>query len=266
MNTSMARPARDDWDQHWSAYSAAAERNPAQTYRRQVVGRLLRKFGCGGTARILDIGSGQGDLASDLRSWFPEAEVAGVELSPAGVEIASRKVPGARFFQRDLLRPEQAPEPLAAWAQYAVCSEVLEHLDEPGTLLANVTRYLAPGATIVVTVPGGPKSEFDRHIGHRHHYTPAELGALLESEGFAVDLATSAGFPFFNLYRLVVILRGRQLIADVDARTTGWRSALSTSVMALFRPLFALNIMGTSLGWQIVAVARWNRPEAPQRD
>ena len=252
-----SRAAQDDWDQHWRHYSETAERNPAQRYRRQVVLDLLRRSGCSGAARILDIGSGQGDLALDLQQAFPQAELAGVELSAAGVAEASRKIPGAHFLQRDLLDPEGQPGPLSSWAQYAVCAEVLEHLDDPALFLKHAAGYLAPGCTLVVTVPGGPQSEFDRHIGHRQHFTPQMLRTLLEKSGFVVEMATTAGFPFFNLYRMAVILRGKRLITDVRSGSTAASSGLARVVMSAFRPLFALNMVGSSLGWQTIAAARW---------
>jgi SAM-dependent methyltransferase len=248
--------ARDDWDRHWQAYTAVAERNPSQRYRRQLVLSHLAKSGCGPGARILDIGSGQGDLAVDLHNRFPETEIAGVELSTTGVEVSKAKVPSAHFVQRNLLEPVGDIGPLREWAQFAVCSEVLEHVDDPATLLRNASEYLAPGSTLIVTVPGGPKSQYDLHIGHRQHFTPASIRALLETAGFQVDLATGAGFPFFNLYRLVVVLRGKSLIHDVDSATNGWSSILARGVMSVFHPLFALNLMNSRLGWQIVAVAR----------
>ena len=260
MTTPTTSLARDDWEGHWRDYTAAAEHNPAQRYRRQVACKLLRRFGCSRGAKILDIGSGQGDLAVDLHCSFPESKIAGLELSATGVEVSSRKIPTAQFVQRDLLQPSD-PGPLRHWAQFAVCSEVLEHLDDPGLLLANASEYLAPGCALVVTVPGGPKSEFDLYIGHRQHFTPASLRSLLESQGFTVELSTTAGFPFFNLYRLIVIMRGKRLITDVDSKAEGWRATLARMVMDLFRPLFALNLTGTRFGWQTVAVARWKGPK-----
>src|ERR1019366_3478466 len=185
-----------------------------------------------------------------LRHAFPDAELAGVELSAAGVAEATRKIPGARFLQRDLLDPHGDPGPLRSWAQYAVCAEVLEHLDNPELFLQRVSRYLAPGCTLVVTVPGGPKSEFDRHIGHRQHFTPAMLRSLLEKSGFKVQLSTTAGFPFFNLYRMAVILRGKRLITDVRSGSTAPSSSFARAVMSAFRPLFSLNMLGSPLGWQ----------------
>ncbi len=247
--------AQDDWDRHWHDKADITEQNPAQRYRRQIACKLLRSHRCLGAARILDIGCGQGDLARDLGRMFPESEIAGLDFSATGIQVASRKVPGARFVQRNLIEPGD-PGPLAGWAQFAVCAEVLEHLDDPALLLKNASEYLAPGCLLIVTVPGGPQSEFDRHIGHRRHFTPAQLRALLTSSGFDVELATTAGFPFFNLYRLVVISRGKRLIADTQSGS----SPLATAVMALFRPLFSLNVLGSPWGWQIVAAARWPGP------
>jgi 2-polyprenyl-3-methyl-5-hydroxy-6-metoxy-1,4-benzoquinol methylase len=256
MINSPAPAARDDWDQHWHNQADVAERNPAQRYRRDIVCKLLRSHSCMGNANILDIGSGQGDLARDLRSQFPQAEITGLELSATGIQVSSRKVPGARFVQRNLIEPGD-PGGLAGWAQFAVCCEVLEHLDDPALLLRNASAYLAPGCLLIVTVPGGPQSEFDRHIGHRQHYTPAKLSALLEASGFEVEAATTAGFPFFNLYRMVVISRGKRLVTAVES---GSHSLLAKAVMALFRPLFSLSLPGTGWGWQTVAAARWPGP------
>src|SRR5216683_2601702 len=97
--------AEDDWDQHWRNYAETAEYNPARRYRRQIVCGLLQRYQCSGAARILDIGSGPGDLALDLHRAFPQAELAGVELSAAGVAEANQRIPGVRFLQRDLLDP-----------------------------------------------------------------------------------------------------------------------------------------------------------------
>lgn len=247
---------RDDWDQHWSSYGHGAVRNPAQAYRRRLICKLLAANGCSNSSRILDIGSGQGDLAFELRQRFPKGAIAGVEFSRTGVAVATARVPDAQFFQRDLLASCHDAAPLASWADYAVCSEVLEHVDDPELFLTHASEYLARGGSLIVTVPGGPMSAFDRHIGHRQHYDPESLRALLEKSGFSVELATTAGFPFFNLYRLVVILRGQSLISDVRTTSPTLTAHLASAVMYLFRPLFKLNILGTRLGWQVVAVAR----------
>jgi SAM-dependent methyltransferase len=251
---------RDDWDRHWQDYAEAAKHNPAQRYRRRLVFELLALGES--PARVLDIGSGQGDFAVELLHRHPRAELLGLELSEAGVAIAQRKAPGAQFIQRDLMQSAQPPPQWRRWASHAVCSEVLEHVDHPEELLGNAAAYMAPGGRLVVTVPGGPMSTFDRHIGHRRHFSPAALRSLLEEARFAVEAVSGAGFPFFNLYKLVVILRGRRLIEDVAASEGEPESRLARAVMEVFRVLFRLNRQRGRRGWQTIAVARLPDPGA----
>jgi SAM-dependent methyltransferase len=248
--------ARDNWDQHWADFAVAAGINPAQRYRHELIIRLLKRGGS--PRRVLDIGSGTGDLAAVVRAELPAAEILGLELSKEGVDLARRKVPDASFEERDLMAPEPPSAKHRAWATHAVCSEVLEHLDEPEQLLRNAIPYLAPGGVLIVTVPSGPMSAFDRHIGHRRHFQPKDLRRLLDRAGYEVEYATGAGFPFFNLYRIVVILRGRRLVSDVS---TGGTSRPARMAMAFFALLFRLNLDRSRWGWQTVASARLPRAE-----
>src|ERR1019366_8578622 len=191
---------RDDWNRHWDDYAASAQSNPAQRFRRRLILSSLALHEAASTPRVLDMGSGQGDFAVDVLAACPGAEVLGLELSASGVEIATRKVPAAQFLQCDLREPHEPPQSHRRWATYAVCSEVLEHLDDPQILLANARAWMAPNCRLIVTVPGGPMSAFDRHIGHRKHYAPEELRCRLEGAGFRVERASGAGWPFFDLY------------------------------------------------------------------
>lgn len=249
---SLASSSRDDWDRHWTDYNEAAERNPAQSLRQRTILRLLAKQG--GATRLVDIGSGQGDLAVAILRTYPNSSVLGLEYSEAGVNMASRKAPEATFIQRDLLADQGIPEDYRAWGKQAVCSEVLEHVDEPVVLLHNARGYLAPGCVLLVTVPGGPMSAFDHHIGHRRHFTPAYLAMTLREAGYEVDACFGAGFPFFNLYRLAVISRGARLKDDVSEE--GGISLPARVVMAVFNPLLHLTLERSPWGWQTVGIAR----------
>ena len=250
----LAEAPRDNWDKHWDEYADTAKTNPAQRFRRHLVLELL---GLGSApSRVLDIGCGQGDLIADLHLAHPNADLCGVDYSEWGIEIARRKVPSARFFTKDLVQDGKPPDGLAGWATHAVCSEVLEHVDDPETLMRNAAAYLAPGCTVVVTVPGGPMSAFDHHIGHRRHFSPDDLGTVLTRAGLELEKATGAGFPQFNLYRLLVIRRGEKLVTDVSSTNTGLTSTAARAAMAAFRAFFALGTIQSRWGWQTVAVAR----------
>ncbi len=249
----MAAPHPDDWDSHWSRYDSGAAHNQAQRWRHRL---LLKALAPGGAPprHLLDVGSGQGYFAALARRAWPAASILGLELSETGCRLARGKVPDGEFRAVDLLAGA-APEPgHAGRATHAVCSEVLEHVDDPAGLLRAAAAWMAPGCRLAVTVPGGPMSAFDRHIGHRRHFTPGSLAGLLAESGFAVDRADGAGFPFFNLYRMTVIARGRRLIADVEGGS-GDIAPAARAAMRVFDNLFALNRSTGRLGWQVVAVA-----------
>jgi SAM-dependent methyltransferase len=229
---------------------AVSEVGPTPKYRRRIIFDLLEEDGFCESNRMLEIGSGTGEFAEEFCRRYPKKCYLGLELSRTGVEISSRRVPGAAFLQRDLLQPSNDAPGLDFGATLALCSEVLEHLDDPSALLKNAVKYMAPNARLIVTVPGGPMNAFYQHIGHRRHYTSAEMGRLLEGCGFRVVHAYDAGFPFFNLFRLFLTWRGDKLIPSV----TGPPSRTVRLVAAVCDALFRLNLM--RWGWQTVVVAR----------
>jgi 2-polyprenyl-3-methyl-5-hydroxy-6-metoxy-1,4-benzoquinol methylase len=247
-----------DWDHHWDAYGEAAEGNPANVYRFRLVLSLLGRPPAGAT--LLDIGSGQGELAIKLRQTYPDVAVWGVEYSSAGVErsraAAAALAAEVNFTQLDLLQPVTL-QPGQPPAGHAVCSEVLEHVDDPVRLLRNSKSLLAPGCRVVVTVPGGPRSAFDRHIGHLRHFKAADLHGVLTDAGYVVERVLRAGFPFFNIYKLAIIARGRRFIADVEDRAPGATpSRAELAATRFFDMGFKHSRDDFLLGWQMAAVAR----------
>ena len=249
----------DDWDQHWSNLGAVAEIGPTPKYRRRIILKLLKQDRPDEDVRMLEIGSGIGEFAEEFTKRHPRSSYLGLELSQIGVDVSSQRVPSARFLQRDLLQRASSDEFADFCATDALCTEVLEHLDSPGVLLANAAQYMAPGCRAIFTVPGGPMNAFYLHIGHRRHYSPAEFRALLESAGFRVEQCYGAGFPFFNLFRLFLTWRGEKFLSSVS----GPPSRLTRIAGRVLDALFHLNLM--RWGWQTIAVARYGESEVQSR-
>lgn len=246
----MPAPDADDWDRHWTVFEEWTRANPAQQYRRRLIISLL-DLDRARDARILDVGSGIGDLLFDIDARYPRFAKLGLELSQSGVEKSRRRVPAATFLQRDLIAGSDEAGAHRGFATHAVCSEVLEHVDDPLALLRRARDYMAEGCRFVITVPGGPMTAYDRHIGHRRHFSPADLRDLLAAAGFAVERVAGAGFPMFNVYRLLLMWRGDTLIADTHRPPT----SLARLALAAFRLAFRLNLPSGPLGWQTVGVA-----------
>lgn len=250
----------DDWNAHWSDFGNSAEGNPANIYRERLIRECIESPPDG--ALIVDIGCGQGELARMLRDQYPTCRVLGIENSAEGVRRAvqsSAEHPTRlEFLQGDLLDLEGGIPEIDELASLAVCSEVLEHVDEPAVLLRNAAlRLLTPGARLVVTVPGGIRTAFDRHIGHRRHFTAASLVETLEQGGYSVEAVYRAGFPFFNAYKLTVWMRGKKLIADLqNPDLSGGTTKFGELVLGMFDRTFKWNRDDHPLGWQLIAVAR----------
>ena len=244
---------RDDWDHHWDQYGDTASENPGPTFRRRFI--VERLADVDRTSRILDVGSGTGELAAELHAAYPTAELLGRRVEPDRSGGFENEGPSRRL-PAEAISPVRATPPaeFRGWATHAVCSEVLEHVDDPRSLLINAGAYMAPGCRLLVTVPGGPVTTLDRHIGHRRHYRPEDLAALLRSAGFEVLEANGIGFPAFNLYRLVVKALGDRAIGMLESSTP---SRPARVAMRAFDASLRVSARPSRLGWQTFATARF---------
>lgn len=250
MKPGAPAPPVDDWDHHWQRFGEASELGPTPRYRRGLIFDALAVSAADTSVAMLELGSGTGEFAEDFLARYPKARFLGLELSQTGVEVASRRVPAARFTQQNLLEPAPESERTPFAATHAVCSEVLEHLDDPTRLLRNAAWWMAPGCRLVITVPGGPMNVFYRHIGHRRHYSPRDMAGLVERAGFRVEAAYGAGFPFFNAFRMLLTARGDALLSDISGKPT----LLVRTGTWIFDRLFPFNLKHR--GWQTVVIAR----------
>jgi SAM-dependent methyltransferase len=251
---SLTPQSPDDWENHWATFGDAARGNPANIFRTNIIVDLLGNLG--GDDRLIDIGCGEGDLLTDMHERFPATQLLGVDISHEGINRARALIPTAEFLQVDLLAPKPELAQYETWATHGVCSEVLEHLDDPTPLLANARSLLAPGSPIVITVPAGPRSQFDLSIGHRPHFTPQRLRKVVEDAGLEVKLIRRAGFPFFTLYRLTVIGRGKRLLQDVQVKEDQEMSLAVRFVLGFYRVLFRFNLRSAPFGWQLIALVQ----------
>ena len=119
-----------------------------ETERTQPAIDLLSRVRHTSAKLVVDLGCGPGNSTELLAARFPEANVIGIDTSPAMIETAQARLPRCQFAVADLgsWRPETPPDLLFANA-------VLQWLPDHETLLPRLMTHLAPGGTLAVQMP-----------------------------------------------------------------------------------------------------------------
>jgi SAM-dependent methyltransferase len=191
-------PGRDYYEARWAAVPAGAVPVDFAPRRDFLLARVSRGD------RVLDLGCGEGQFASELRR-------AGCEVLAA--DVAQAALARARLQDPELelqrLEPD-GPLPFdggqfdAVWA-----GEVIEHVADTEAWLSEVRRVLRGEGRLLLSTPGHsslsllglalrPRARdrhFDPRSDHLRFYSARTLGALLADFAFAPVEITRAGGP-----------------------------------------------------------------------
>lgn len=142
------------------------------------VRKILETLNENGIKLLWEVGSGDGNVAIPLSS--AGIGVIGIEPLPQGAVITAQN--GIRTYVGTLESLNLPSNALHAVGVF----DVLEHLEKPKDLLAEIYRVLKPGGICLVTVPAHEWlfSNFDANIGHYRRYSRKNLLWSLEGAGF----------------------------------------------------------------------------------
>jgi ubiquinone/menaquinone biosynthesis C-methylase UbiE len=169
-------------------YDLLAKLLGADQARRTLVDQLaLRENG-----RVLDIGSGTGSLAIEIKRAFPRAEVVGLDPDPKALAIARRKATRASMsIQFDRGFADALPYPDASF-DVVTSSLMFHHLppSDKEQALREVRRVLAPGGRFHMLDFAGSGHG---HAGllARHVHASWQLGDSADAR--VLELMRSAG-------------------------------------------------------------------------
>ena len=124
--------------------------------------------------RVLDLGCGVGSSLDYFRARDPDVDWVGIDV-PGSPEARERTRADARFETFDGVALPFADGSF----ELVYCKQVLEHVQRPEPLLAEVRRVLAPGGWFA-----GSTSQLEPyHSLSVWNYTPVGLAALLRDVG-----------------------------------------------------------------------------------
>jgi SAM-dependent methyltransferase len=140
--------------------------------------------------------------------------IVGSEIFGDGLAIAKARLPNVELYQADARRI-----PFECEFDVVGVFDVLEHLIEDETALAQMFDAARLGGGLLVTVPQHPFlwSASDQYAMHQRRYSRAELRAKVKKAGFQIERITS----FNSLLLPLMIWSRRQPKRDHDFQP--WR-------------------------------------------
>jgi SAM-dependent methyltransferase len=197
---------------------------------------------------LVDAGCGTGTFLVEMAE---RCRVVGLDDFAESLAIARPRVEavGGRVIQTGLDRVELAD----GCATVVTLLDVLEHLDDDASALAEMLRLVRPGGIVVITVPAMRWlwSDWDVALHHRRRYHRADLRALCRRPGAEV-----LHLAYFNAFALPAIaaVRGARRILP---RRGGPGAEPRMEDRIPPRPVNAL------LRVALVVPARWRRLRPP---
>ncbi|MBS0487866.1 MAG: bifunctional 2-polyprenyl-6-hydroxyphenol methylase/3-demethylubiquinol 3-O-methyltransferase UbiG [Proteobacteria bacterium] len=152
-------------------------------------------------ARVLDVGCGGGILSEALAR--AGAQVTGIDLAPRVLEVARLHLHESQLeVDYRLISVEALAAEMPATFDAVACMEMLEHVPDPGSVIAACAALLKPGGRLYLSTLNRTPLAFGAAIvgaeyvanllpRGTHHYAqfirPSELAAVMRGSGLALE-------------------------------------------------------------------------------
>jgi SAM-dependent methyltransferase len=100
---------------------------------------------------------------------------------------------------------------------HVFCSEVFEHIAEPGRLASEICRVMKPGGTALITVPWSARFHYVPHDYYR--FTPTALAALFSA--FSNITITPRGTDITTIAAKIIVVFSRSIICGRKIQWAG---------------------------------------------
>ena len=138
---------------HWDDYYGGLHRMNAYTRARyDIVLECVREADISRGGRLLEVGCGDGALSGVLHSHLG-LSVTGVDTSEKGLALARQMFSDRELAGEFRLVSSYDTGFKDASFNVVVCSDVIEHVDDPRAMLREIRRVLVLGGRLVITTP-----------------------------------------------------------------------------------------------------------------
>lgn len=164
---------------------------------KQLVLRIMEAYTV--TGKILDFGAGTGELIKILTE-NRELELSAVDILEKPIDLPT----GVTWHQQDL---NEGLSDLRGPFDAVICSEVIEHLENPRAVFRSIAAVLKPGGKLILTMPNQENIRSFLTLIFRGHFAsfmdpeyPAHITALLRMDLLRICRETGFSDPMSYYY------------------------------------------------------------------
>jgi 2-polyprenyl-3-methyl-5-hydroxy-6-metoxy-1,4-benzoquinol methylase len=139
--------------------------------RREILPHLPQK-----ADRMLELGCGTGATVALVKSVRKVAWAGGVEVSPDAANAARTHCD--QVWNGDIERERIEQEIAPASLDLILCLDVLEHLVDPWSVVKRLSPMLAPGGSLIASIPNIRNWKFIRKLLFKGEFRYADAGLL----------------------------------------------------------------------------------------
>jgi ubiquinone/menaquinone biosynthesis C-methylase UbiE len=144
---------------------------------------------------ILDVGCGEGITLSKLKENKIGRRYEGIDYSKEAVKIANKNYPNLHILEGDIYKLKYKDNSF----DLVICSEVLEHLEDPQKALRELMRVSR--RYILLSVPNEPwfylfnYTQWGKDIGHINKWSRNKFVKFIKLESYKV-ISVKTPFPW----------------------------------------------------------------------
>lgn len=188
---------------------------------------------------VVDVGCGEGGNLNFCANRG--ADVIGIDMDQKCLDAAADKLSTTPARNQEFLLAAAEELPLAdEVATRVICTEVLEHVDDPAVVLAELNRIAKPGALFLLTVPDALQERMQQAVAPDSYFQKPNHIRIVERDEFpqmvrdaGLEVLDQRSYGFFwsiwwSLFWAAEVDLERPQHPVLDHWTQAWTALLET--------------------------------------
>jgi SAM-dependent methyltransferase len=238
----------DSYDEQWNRLHDCIQLNTGARHRRRLLEETLKQTNLT-QPMVIDAGCLLGFNVSAIISALPDSKITGIDFSATAIEGATRRFPSHHWNVINLNSPSELFS-----ADVVVCTEVVEHVDDPMLLLQNLNAMVRREGFLVLTTQSGKINRTEKIVGHLQHFKINQLEESLCQMDYQIQGSTTWGWPGYVIIKYVGNINARRTMDALGSGRYGFITRTINYVAFICSGIFSR--ANSSRGSQIVLLGQ----------